>query len=201
MQSRLVISCSQASLENNSNSSVSGSGDTNQVDSNAAANANTQLIPYPGTENVRSNPSENSNIKVTTPETTQLKPANPAMPAPDNSEIVMSLNEKGAVETRTFKANPVLAKIERTTAGREVQLKVFLKNGKVIALPADKIKNFAAVSATEILQAAGIEPPKPAQNPNTDAATGAKTNATEAITSEKQTKTKGVPPLRMPTRP
>jgi hypothetical protein len=109
-----------------------------------------------------SNSNVNSNVQ-----TVEIKPgknvvANPPTTVSDGSEVTSVLNAKGAVETRVFKNDPQLAKLERITSGNNVTVKVHLKNGKVLTIPKDKIKNFSNDSAEEILRAAGIEPKKPA---------------------------------------
>lgn len=80
--------------------------------------------------------------------------------APDNSEITSLMDAKGQmIDTRTFKNNPVLAKIERNvTDAKNPQVKVYLKNGKVINLPPGKLANPTGASASEILIAAGLAP-------------------------------------------
>lgn len=175
----VIANCSGNSGDEKANVSINNAngGNVNLTNSEMAANINTNMIPYPGTENTSGKPPlANADMKVVNVETKNLKPTNPTIPAADNSEIVTILNDKGAVETRTFKTNPLLSKIERTTLGKDVQLKVYLKNGKTISLQPDKIKNFTSDSAEQILVAAGIQPPPapPTQNSGTGAATGAK---------------------------
>lgn len=201
----LLGGCSGTSGENNSNAPTANGNTSNQVNGATVSNNNPALIPYPGTENTSGNSAANSDIKVTNIDPKQIKPTNPAMPAPDNSEMLTVLNEKGVVETRTFKSNPLLAKAQRTTVGRNVQIKLFLKNGKVIDVPAEKIENFPADSAAQILQAAGIVAPKPVQNPvqnaETGAATGAKTEDTKESKPNRPSQTPNAPPLKVPIKP
>lgn len=84
--------------------------------------------------------------------------------ASDNSEIYTEMNQKGQpVETRVFKDNASLDKVVRTYLTAEnPQIKVYLKNGKVIDLPKDKIENIFNVSADEILSSVGAAPQKSA---------------------------------------
>ena len=85
-----------------------------------------------------------------------------AYPAPDNSEISSTMNNNVPTEIRTFKNNPMLVKMERIFVDvKNPQIKVYLKNGKVVNVRPGKISNPATVSADEILSAAGIAP-KPA---------------------------------------
>jgi hypothetical protein len=194
-----IAACSGSSSDSVLNSPATNANTTNAAN-NAASNSNAGMIPYPGTENTNGIPA-NVETKVVSVDPKQLTPTNAAMPAADNSEVLIALNEKGAVETRTFKSNPLLAKIEKTTEGRDVRLKVYLKNGKVISLAPEKIKNFTTDSAEQILQAAGIQTPKPVQNAGTGAATGTKTADTTESKPNAASQTPNAPPVRMPTRP
>ncbi|HLM03446.1 MAG TPA: hypothetical protein VK400_20500, partial [Pyrinomonadaceae bacterium] len=147
-------------------------------------------------------PPGNSEATVVNIDPKKIKPTNPAVPAADNSEVLTVLNEKGAVETRIFKSHPVLAKIEKTTFGREVQVRVFLKNGKVIPLAPEKIGNFITDSAQQILQSAAVvQPPqpKPAPDAGTGAATGTKTGDTKDSRANRPPQTPNAPPIRVPT--
>lgn len=194
-----IAGCSGASGENRATANANTSNPANSV---TVSNANPgDLIPYPGTENSNGSPS-NANVKVTNIDPQKIKPTNPAMPAADNSEITSTLNEKGGLDTRTFKSHPLLAKIERTTEGREVRLKVYLKNGKVIELPPGKIGNFANDSAAQILQAAGVQsPPPPVQNADTGAVTGKKTEETKESKPSSPAQTPNAPPGKVPLKP
>ena len=78
-------------------------------------------------------------------------------PAPDNSEITSAMNNNVPTEIRTFKNNSILVKMEKTFADvKKPQIKIYLKNGKVVNVPPGKISNTATASADEILSAAGI---------------------------------------------
>lgn len=80
--------------------------------------------------------------------------------APDNSEVSSTMNEKGVpIETRVFKNHPVLLKMEKSFADIEKPvIKVYLKNGKVLIAPNDKISNTATVPADDILRSVGVKP-------------------------------------------
>lgn len=80
--------------------------------------------------------------------------------APGDSEISSTMNSQGVpIETRTFKNDPLLDKVEKILADpKNPQVKIYLKNGKVVNLPASKIGDSAIVSANEILIAAGAIP-------------------------------------------
>jgi len=65
------------------------------------------------------------------------------------------MNDKGEpLETRIFKKHPVLAKIERTDLNNR-NVKVYLKNGKVVNLPEGRVENFLTAPAENILKAVG----------------------------------------------
>lgn len=80
--------------------------------------------------------------------------------APDNSELSSTMNAQGTpIETRVFKSNPTLAKIERTFADLENPVtKVYLKNGKVLTMPKGAVEKPETATADEILRAVGVKP-------------------------------------------
>ena len=82
-------------------------------------------------------------------------------PAPDNSIYSVTLADE-AVETRTFKDNPQLVRVEKRSNGTQSSIKVFLKDGRVIDLPGDKIAAMSMASAADILAAAGVNHGGPA---------------------------------------
>ena len=85
-----------------------------------------------------------------------------ARPAPDNSTFTSYLSDAG-YEIRTFKDHPQLKKVEKITSEKGSTIKVFLRNGKVIELPAQTILNLSTVPAAQIMDAAGVSP-APAKN-------------------------------------
>lgn len=77
--------------------------------------------------------------------------------APDNSEVSSDMNLKGQpVEIRSFKNHPLLIKVERVDLDNS-NVKVYLKNGKVLTIPEDKASGFLTASASEILEAVGVK--------------------------------------------
>ena len=80
-------------------------------------------------------------------------------PAPDNSEITYSLGQF-PVETRTFKNNAQLAKVERIqdVANKKTTVKVYLRNGQVKELIGDIRIDPMRALATEILYQAQNAP-------------------------------------------
>ena len=85
-------------------------------------------------------------------------------PAPDNSEIFTELKEE-PIETRIFKNHPQLIKVVKSGIPPKQTIKVYLKNGKVVSLPGEKIPNLGVEPAADILQAAGVQPPPPPAAP------------------------------------
>jgi hypothetical protein len=80
-----------------------------------------------------------------------------AKPAPDNSTFASYLTDAG-YEIRTFKNHPKLLKVEKkiTSDGKQT-LKVFLRGGKVVELPGERINPLATAPASFILEMAGVQ--------------------------------------------
>lgn len=77
-------------------------------------------------------------------------------PAPDNSVYSVVLTD-AAVETRIFKNHPQLLRVEKRSDGKQRSIKVFLKDGRVIDLPGEKIEALGTAPAPAILEAAGLD--------------------------------------------
>lgn len=121
-------------------------------------NANSQMIPMNGVDANAFN-GNSANVKVVNPDTSKLPPTLGPRPAPDESEFqTKGRNDGSFAETRTFKNHPQLSKIERVTNGKDVSLKVYLKNGKAIEVTQEQIPNFRVTAAQDILLAVGIKP-------------------------------------------
>jgi hypothetical protein len=87
-----------------------------------------------------------------------------ARPAPDNSTFTSYLTDAG-YEIRTFKNHPQLLKVEKKISSDGKQsLKVFLRGGRVIELPGQKINPLSTAPAAHILNMAGVQP-QPQQAP------------------------------------
>jgi len=175
--SGLFISCSGGSNQTNKASEEKASSSNNFNNSNSFGNSNSSSNESPITDNVLpQNESSNSNqtvfldpieerkrriaemAKNTSPvkvDTSQMKNATTILP--DGSEFWAILDAKGVTETRVFKNHPQLDKMVRFTEGKNVTIKVYMKNGKVISVSKDKIKNFTQDSAEQILAVAGIK--------------------------------------------
>jgi hypothetical protein len=80
--------------------------------------------------------------------------------APDNSEMFAELGEV-PIETRVFKNHPQLIKVVKSGIPPNQTIKVYLKGGKTVDLPGDKITNLGTEPAANILQAVGIQPAQP----------------------------------------
>ncbi|MDQ4120315.1 MAG: hypothetical protein M3209_02465 [Acidobacteriota bacterium] len=105
----------------------------------------------------------NFNMAVKGDPTKNAKVENMASPAPDNSEITISLGQY-PVETRTFRKHAQLAKVERIqdVANKRTIVKVYLRSGQVKELPENAVQNPMAAPAAEILEAAqNAQPAKP----------------------------------------
>lgn len=87
------------------------------------------------------------------------------IPAPENSEFGAVLAD-GVFERRTFKSHPQLLKVEKTTKGGGKSIKVYLKDGKVIDVPGEKIEFISKATSASILHAAGLGTPAETRKPN-----------------------------------
>jgi hypothetical protein len=76
-------------------------------------------------------------------------------PAPEDSTITSTLTDV-ARETRVWNKHPTLAKVEKVFDGGDGSIKVYLKNGKVIALPGNAIMQMDQVTAAGVLSLAGV---------------------------------------------
>lgn len=83
-------------------------------------------------------------------------------PAQDNSMVSTTMNSQGAVvETRVFKDNPQIARVEMTWVGpKNNNLKIFLRNGRVVEAKGDNIENLGATPVSTLLGMAGIKTAK-----------------------------------------
>ncbi len=144
-----------AETNNSVNQSIASA--VNQTNANAEIPVNANKIVIQNSaiskDNVRNWDGKNKGSKENTPIAGKIEIAKTA--APDNSEVLSQMNEKGEpVETRIFKNHRVLTKVERTDLNNQ-NIKVYLKNGKAVNLPEDRVKNFLSASADDILKAIG----------------------------------------------
>ena len=169
----LVVFSGCASSGGGTNSVANGTNpaapNTNPANANAVAATNsnpTGMQPY--SENINPNAfnASNSNLKVI-----KYEPKKDELPygsriAPDDSVISSGSRGTDFVETRTFRNHVVLAKVERIMDGKTEKFKVYLKNGKVVDAPADKMNNMQSMAPGNILDAIGMMP-KPQTDPQT----------------------------------
>lgn len=85
-------------------------------------------------------------------------------PAPDNSDFSSSLTDIGR-ELRTFRDHPQLIKAEKLIAPKSQVIKVYLKGGRVVQIPGEKIPNMLTALAVDFLVAAGVQPEQPRSAP------------------------------------
>lgn len=140
------------------NEPASNSGPNSNAAVNAPAQNPTLSEPINGVPNLNPN-AFNSPTTVTTPKPYVAKPGE--LPygqrtAPDESVVSAESRGKDFVETRTFKNHETLAKVEKITDGTTTRFKVFLKSGKVVDGPSEKLQNFASMAPASILDAIGI---------------------------------------------
>ena len=152
---------------NSSNAAPINSSAAN-ANSMAATNSNPPAVqPYNGAQNLNPNAfnATNDNLKVMPVQKKEGELPYGSRNAPDDSVISTASRGKDFVETRTFKNHAVLSKVEKIMDGSTTKFKVYLKNGKVLDAPAEKMTNYASMAPESILIAAGIEPKPPANPP------------------------------------
>lgn len=160
--------CSSNPPANQANGGTNPAANSNSPNANASAATNTnpaaEMQPYAGVQNVNPNAfnATNDNLKVI-----PYQPKKDEMPygtrtAPDDSIVSSGSRGKDFVETRTFKSHSMISKVEKIMDGKTTKYKVYLKNGKVVDAPADKMSNFTAMAPNSILEVIGMKPiPQP----------------------------------------
>ncbi len=166
----VVFSGCSSSVETNTvtNGANPAAPNSNPANANitAATNADpTGMQPYSGNINPNAFNATNSNLKVI-----KYEPKKDELPygsriAPDDSVITSSSRGKDFIETRTFRSHEVLAKVEKIMDGKTEKYKVYLKNGKVVDAPSDKMNNMQALAPNNILDAIGMLPKPQATAP------------------------------------
>ena len=135
---------------------------------NRAAMTNGGQMPYEGIEKVDPNAfnAANDNLKVIPTDANKNRLSVGERSGPDDSVISVTMNQKGEpVETRTFKSHPLIAKVEKVTIGKDPHYKIYLRDGRVLPAPADKMENFSVLAPENVLDAVGLLP-KPAADAN-----------------------------------
>lgn len=150
-----LASCSKQSAE------TAKAGSNSQTVNTAPANGNTQVIvPQPPLGDGNQNTSVDALGKPGLQKKLASNSAGPVpvqagRPAPDDSTFTSILTDVGR-ETRTFRKHPQLLKVEKVIEIGKQSIKVYLKDGRVIDLPGEKIPNLSIIPASEILQIAGV---------------------------------------------
>ena len=156
-----LSACSSETAKSNVGNENAPNASNANVETVQETNAN--LVPANFGRNITNQPID-SNVKANANQTvkTQLNGA----PAPFDSTVTTTMNKEGKfLETRAFKKDPTIIKVERLQELKKVL--VYLKNGKVVEMPFDKASIvFINGSPADILTAAGIKPP--ATPPNTN---------------------------------
>lgn len=141
----------------NSNMIVSNPIST-ESDTTISPNANSQLKPLEGVDPNIFN-KDTADIKTVNRDTSNLTSPLTSRPAPENSEFqAKGLPDGSFAETRTFKNHPQLSKIEKITNGKNISMKVYLKNGKSYPFTEEQIPNFRVADSQNILLAIGLKP-------------------------------------------
>ncbi len=157
--------CSSPSSEVKKTELGTAGPNTNSV---ANLNSNAKMVPREGVDPTGFDSNSSDTPVTNQPRSNQSSPVGPRS-APDNSELNTTMRPDGTfAETRTFKDHPQLIKIERVTSGQKVSLKIYLKNGKVVEVPKEKLPEFQVIAPGTILLAAGVKPAAPAVNQSTD---------------------------------
>jgi hypothetical protein len=171
----LFTACSSSTIKEKEATSTNANGTVGTVASANVSNANTTVVngmivpAQPVNANVAAaDPMQPSSlmqerlnrVKQTGASGPAVDPREMALknarPAPENSTFTSYLSDAG-YEIRTFKDHPQLLRAEKRVAGSDDQtLKVFLRNGKVVEVPGQKVESLSTISAAGILSAAGI---------------------------------------------
>lgn len=94
----------------------------------------------------------------------------PTVGASDNSAVSSEMLKDGSIlERRVFLGNEYLNTLEIHTKGRERTVRLVLKNGKSVKLPADQIKQIGTPSAATLMEMAGITPKRAPERSSTAA--------------------------------
>jgi len=89
-------------------------------------------------------------------------------PAAEDSEFGVVLTDV-VFERRTFKRHPQLLKIEKITSGEKKTINVYLKDGRIVEVPGEKINSISTAGSAGILKAAGVDVPAPVRKPGSKA--------------------------------
>ncbi|MEP6944670.1 MAG: hypothetical protein ABJA02_02050 [Acidobacteriota bacterium] len=162
-----------SNIENtNSNGGVIPAG-SNTAPAAVSTNQPIAGITGPAATNVDPNAPSAGNLamdnrrKVVDVQSTGPIPAPISVPAAENSSVSTSMSKDGSfVETRVFRGDPTILKLERTLNGQTQIVRLFLRSGKVVQLSPDKVPAVNSVSLERLRALAGIRStaPPPAQS-------------------------------------
>ena len=140
--------------------SSGGTNTASEINENHAVNAVVEGRA-PTVSSANSNVPSAGNVNPITDTAAALKPQ--TRPAPDDSEFFTTMDKSGMpVETRSFHNNPQLIKVTRTwKSPTDKTIEIYLKNGKIVKLPGDQIREINSVPASVFLDAAGVKPSPP----------------------------------------
>lgn len=150
-----ITSCSSKINENttanvvsNTNAAVTVNNNTNPI-----ANINTSIGTATGNSSIPGIPNAPATDKSVSKDdpTRNAKPQTISRPGPDNSEIFGPTLGEDLVETRVFKNNAQIAKIDVIGTDKKT-VKVYLRNGQVRELPEGKISDPLSESAANIIK-------------------------------------------------
>lgn len=157
------VGCSSSSDQTKTNSVANSSAtnisNTAQSNSTAATAVNQSVHVVQNVDPSAFNANPNTNARVVAVNQNEIKDkiGVAGRTAPDNSTVSSAMNAKGIpIETRTFKDNKYLVKVERIFTNPKT-IKIYLKDGKIVEVGDDKLPNFTAASPGNILIAAGYD--------------------------------------------
>lgn len=152
--SLVLIGSEACSSDTPVNSGVVKNSNSANVQESSPANIDSNVYPL----NEPINTANIQNVKVNKPGTVAVTPAGRLMP--DGSEVFTELRDV-PIETRIFKNHPQLLKVVKSGAPDRATVKVYLKSGKIVEIPGDKVPNLSNAQAADILNAAGVKPEAP----------------------------------------
>ncbi|MDM7922948.1 MAG: hypothetical protein QUS14_11665 [Pyrinomonadaceae bacterium] len=76
---------------------------------------------------------------------------------PDDSQYWSVLTDV-ATETRQFRSNPQIAKVEKINDGKTAVIKIHLRNGKVMDFPGNRVADISRESVNTFIAMAGLTP-------------------------------------------
>lgn len=84
--------------------------------------------------------------------------------APDNSQYWSTLSDV-ALETRQFRDNAQIGKVEKINDGTRSTIKIYLRSGNLVEVPGEKVADISRESVTTFITLAGLKPPAAPQPP------------------------------------